>query len=207
MAMCLVLGASACLPEEEVYDVECAGFNSSLNNYFPPSVGDTLVFSDTSGVNFRRFPVERRFVFADTIYSSLSPNETCVPFVEYYLSEVDASRTALFYFINDLSATSGAGAFSIGINFADASVAGIPYFQQFVVRPSLRGQLSTNVRALDSLVVNDFTYQSVIRAELIGLVPSAGSYYNNVRTIWIAPGGGIIQFEDDRLGLWMLRRP
>lgn len=203
----LVLSVSSCLPDQELFPVDCASFDTSLENYAPFSVGDTLVFSAAENDSLlRRFPVVRRFELADTTYTSLNEGERCVPFVEYYLTEVDANRTAIFYFINDLSETNGAGSFSIGINFADAISSGLPYFQQFIVRPMLRGQINTSVTALDSLAVNGVSYPSVIRAELINSVPEAGSYFNNVRRIWVAPDAGIIQFEDDRSGLWGLRR-
>lgn len=202
-----VLGISSCLPDEEIFTVDCASFDNSLENYFPYSVGDTLTFSSTENDSLRRrFPVERRFLLADTSYSSFNASEQCTPFVEYYLSEVDANRTAIFYFISDLSESSGPGSLSIGVNFGDATASSLPYLQQFIVRPTLRGQLNTSVTALDSLVVNGTSYPDVIEAELIGNVAGAGSYYNNVRKIWVAPDAGLIQFEDERLGLWGLRR-
>lgn len=202
-----VLGISSCLPDAEVFTVDCASFDTSLENYFPYAVGDTLSFSAAENDSLlRRFPVERRFLLADTSYSSFNAGEQCTPFVEYYLSEVDANRTAIFYFISDLSESSGASGLSIGLNFGDATASSLPYLQQFIVRPTLRGQLNTSVTALDSLVVNGTSYPDVIEAELIGNVAEAGSYYNNVRKIWVAPNAGLIQFEDERLGLWGLRR-
>lgn len=187
--------------------VDCGSFDTSLENYFPYSVGDTLRFSSADNDTLlRHFPVARRFLLADTSYTSFDAGERCNPFVEYYLTEVDANRTAVFYFISDLSETSGAGALSIGINFADAVTSGRPYYQQFTVRPAILGQINTVATALDSLTVNGVIYPDVIRAELINSIPEAGSYFNNVRRIWVAPNAGIIQFEDERSGLWGLRR-
>lgn len=200
----LVLLGSAC-EEEEIFDIVCPSFNTDLLTYFPPRPGDTLQFADSSGMTIRRFPVEGRFIFSDTTYESLLESDVCVPFAEYLISEDGADRTVINYFINQLDQP--AGGVAIGVNFSDRGATGAPYFQQVQVRPSVQGNLNTEATFIDTLRVDGFLYDDVVLAELIGPIPGANTYFNDVRKIWLAPNGGIIQFEDVRSGLWRLLRP
>ena len=191
--------------EEEVFDVDCPAFDADNLRYFPLSVSDVLTYVDTSGLVFREFLVADRFIFGDTTILSLNPDELCTPIAEFLITEPDDERTVINFFINQIRIP-GDG-LTLGINFSDFGATGAPYFQQINVEPSVSGGLNTMVTEIDSLTVDGFTYNDVLLAELPTDPDPLNRYFNDVRKLWVAPMGGIIQFEDGGTGLWKLQRP
>lgn len=196
--------ASGCGSDDDLFTVQCPPFAEEQFEWFPYEQGNVLKFTSTDSAALERDIVIRSTVaFGDTSYQTLFADETCTPFAEYLGGEEAADVTVLNYRILDLS--SGDGGVIIIVNISDFNIIGA-YTQQVLIpetgdrAPGLNSELTE----VGDQMINGVLYEDILRLDLINIPDFPDQYFNDVRSIWIAKGGGIVRFRDNLLGTFEL---
>lgn len=191
--------------DDDLFDVQCPPFNTALSDYFPYEPGDVIRFTgaDTFAIE-RSFVVTNSVIFGDTTYQAFVATDVCNPFAEFLGREVNLESTVLNFLITDLSNTDSGGA-TITVNISDR-VAINAYTQRVLITENgeVGAGLNSTVTEIDELVVRDSLYNDVVRLDLVTIPDLPDQFFNDVRSIWIARGAGIIRFEDFLLGAFEL---